>query len=93
MVYKDFAHLVIIFMLFLLVFSVIIFAPRLIEKNQAKKQIKQALENKDSSFCEKIFSDKYKKQCYYELALTTKNEIYCKKSNDNEKCLSQINQN
>lgn len=94
MLTKDFAHLIIIFILFLIVFSIIIFIPKLIEKKTNKNYAELAIKNKDPIFCEKISSQKYKEECYYALAIETKNKNHCEKSGSyKDQCLSQINQN
>ncbi len=94
MLSKDFAHLIIIFILFLIVFSIIIFIPKLIEKKTNKNYAELAIKNKDPIFCEKITSKEYKESCYYKLSIAINNKNLCEKSGSyKDQCLSQINQN
>ena len=94
MLTKDFAHFIIIFILFLIVFSIIIFIPKLIEKKTNKNYAELAIKNKDPIYCEKINSNEYKQSCYLKLALLTKNKNLCEKAGEyKEECITMINQN
>ncbi|MDO8509390.1 MAG: hypothetical protein Q7S27_06950 [Nanoarchaeota archaeon] len=93
MMNKELINLIMVFILFLFLLSIIIFVPKLIEVSQSKKLIKNAIDSKDSSFCNKISLIKYQQQCFLELAIYTKNPSYCEKSGDSEKCISLISRN
>ncbi len=70
------------------------YLPRFAEKSEARKFTNLALKNKDYLYCERISSEKYKEECYYALAIETKNKNHCEQSGQyKEKCLSQINPN
>ncbi len=94
MINKELAHLIIVFILFLLVLSIILFIPYLIDRTRNNNYIDKALKNKDQSYCYKIVTKDYQESCYYKLAIYTKNKNLCEKSGVfKEKCLSSINQN
>lgn len=93
MINKELAHLIFMVLLFLMVLSALLFIPKLVEISQNKSYIKKALNEKDFSYCDKIKSESYKQQCYFELAVSIKNKDYCQKSGDLQKCLNLINQN
>jgi len=93
MINKELAHLIFMVILFLIVLSTLLFIPKLVEISQNKSYIKNALNEKDYSYCEKISKESSKEDCYYQLAIAVKNKDYCQKSGDIKKCLSLINQN
>jgi len=93
MINKELAHLIFVLLLFLIVLFAILSIPKLVEISKNKNYIKKALNEKDFSYCDKIKSEGYKQQCYFELAVSIKNKDYCQKSGDPQKCISLINPN